>query len=190
MRRSIGLSLPTNASNAWFSSHTHSFSSSPLPFVPPRTFMQIPHGRTFTAIALALHAAPVHRGCHAFGGVGVPPVIIRTANGASARSNAMRSGDDPIVRRVVSGTGEDIAVGSSPLSSSQAAATARQGGSSSSTPDLVEYELERALEYARDVDKKYGLCTEQSQSAWKVVDEAYERIHSMAATSPRPVRGG
>ena len=50
---------------------------------------------------------------------------------------------------------------------------------SHSTRDVVveeECDLERALEYARDVDKKHGLCSEPSQSAWKVVDEIYERI--------------
>jgi hypothetical protein len=151
--------------------------------------MQIPHGRTLTAIALTLHAAPLHKGCSAFGRVGVPPVIIRAANSASPRPNVMMSGDDSIARCVVSGWSDDIVVGSSSSASPPAAAAVRQGGSSS-TRDLVETELERALEYARDVDKKYGLCTEPSQSAWKVVDEVYERIHSMAVTAPRAVRGG
>lgn len=38
----------------------------------------------------------------------------------------------------------------------------------------IEFELKSALEKARDIDKKYGLCTEPSQQAWSVVDSIYE----------------
>ena len=87
--------------------HSHFFAS------VIRPSMQIPHGRTLTAIALTLHAAPLHKGCSAFGRVGVPPVIIRAANSASPRPNVMMSGDDSIARCVVSGWSDDIVVGSS-----------------------------------------------------------------------------
>lgn len=39
----------------------------------------------------------------------------------------------------------------------------------------MERELKRALEFARDMDKKHGLCTEPSQSAWAAVDLIYHR---------------
>ena len=134
--------------------------------------MKIPHDRTPAAIALALHAATLSTGCSAFGRVGLPPIMIRIANNnAATRSCAIKSGDESI-RRVTSGSGDDVIVGSSP---------------SASPP---ESELESALEYARDMDKKYGLCTEPSRRAWKVVDEMYERMHAMArTTAPREVRG-
>jgi hypothetical protein len=40
----------------------------------------------------------------------------------------------------------------------------------------IESELKNALEVARDVDKKYGLCTMPSQQAWSVVDTLYAKM--------------
>ncbi|KAL3784864.1 hypothetical protein HJC23_012467 [Cyclotella cryptica] len=40
----------------------------------------------------------------------------------------------------------------------------------------IESELKSALEVARDVDKKYGLCTSPSQQAWSVVDTLYAKM--------------
>jgi len=40
-------------------------------------------------------------------------------------------------------------------------------------------ELNKALEFARDMDKKHGLCTEPSQKAWGVVDGIYQKIYAL-----------
>mmetsp|Transcript_20575 Transcript_20575/g.42916 ORF Transcript_20575/g.42916 Transcript_20575/m.42916 type:complete len:171 (+) Transcript_20575:143-655(+) len=40
-------------------------------------------------------------------------------------------------------------------------------------------ELNKALEFARDMDKKHGLCTEPSQKAWSVVDGIYQKIYAL-----------
>ena len=42
----------------------------------------------------------------------------------------------------------------------------------------IESELKIALELARDVDKKYGLCTLPSQQAWSVVDTLYAKMQT------------
>ena len=39
-------------------------------------------------------------------------------------------------------------------------------------------DLNGALEIARDIDKKHGLCTEPSQKAWGVVDDIYQKIQA------------
>lgn len=123
----------------------------------PFHFMQIHHGRTLYAIAIAMQVAR-YKGCSAFGS-------------SASRSCARRGEIDPI-RRVISGGRADVRL------TSFASPPERQGGDSSSSARdfVVGWDLERALEYARDMDKKHGLCTEPSQSAWKVVDEIYERI--------------
>ena len=43
----------------------------------------------------------------------------------------------------------------------------------------IERELKGALEFARDMDKKYGLCTEPSKHAWALVDELYQTIEAL-----------
>lgn len=56
----------------------------------------------------------------------------------------------------------------------------------------IESELKSALEKARDIDKRYGLCTEPSQQAWSVVDSLYAKMqafqsekHEVSATSSK-----
>lgn len=46
------------------------------------------------------------------------------------------------------------------------------------TQESTENELRGALEFARDMDKKHGLCTEPSQKAWDAVDEIYRKIEA------------
>ena len=36
--------------------------------------------------------------------------------------------------------------------------------------------MTRALEHAKLIDKKYGLCTQPSLEAWNVVDEVFKKI--------------
>jgi hypothetical protein len=38
--------------------------------------------------------------------------------------------------------------------------------------------LKSALEKARDIDKRYGLCTEPSQQAWLEVDSLYAKMQT------------
>jgi len=52
----------------------------------------------------------------------------------------------------------------------QSATDAQSGGYGDSD---MENQLESALAYARDMDRKYGLCTPASTRAWQVVDELY-----------------
>ena len=47
----------------------------------------------------------------------------------------------------------------------------------------VERELKGALDFARDMDKRYGLCTEPSQEAWSHVDEVYRMMQDLRAVS-------
>ncbi len=44
--------------------------------------------------------------------------------------------------------------------------------------ESVERELNRALEYARLMDKQYGICTDPSRNAWDAVDTIYERMQA------------
>mmetsp|Transcript_23996 Transcript_23996/g.37612 ORF Transcript_23996/g.37612 Transcript_23996/m.37612 type:complete len:129 (+) Transcript_23996:159-545(+) len=44
--------------------------------------------------------------------------------------------------------------------------------------ESVERELNRALEYARLMDKQYGICTDPSRNAWDAVDAIYERVQA------------
>mmetsp|Transcript_9004 Transcript_9004/g.21932 ORF Transcript_9004/g.21932 Transcript_9004/m.21932 type:complete len:167 (+) Transcript_9004:867-1367(+) len=44
--------------------------------------------------------------------------------------------------------------------------------------DVVERELKEALEFARDIDRKHGLCTEPSKCAWALVDELHQTIEN------------
>lgn len=39
--------------------------------------------------------------------------------------------------------------------------------------DDIELQIEAALKNARDMDRRYGLCTQPSIRAWQVVDELY-----------------
>jgi hypothetical protein len=41
--------------------------------------------------------------------------------------------------------------------------------------DDIERQIEEALNNARDADRKFGLCTQPSIRAWKIVDELYMR---------------
>lgn len=45
--------------------------------------------------------------------------------------------------------------------------------------ESVERELNRALEYARLMDKQYGICTDPSKNAWNTVDAIYERMQAI-----------
>ena len=47
------------------------------------------------------------------------------------------------------------------------------------TQESIERELDRALEFARLMDKQNGLCTEPSRKAWEVVDSIYERMQAI-----------
>jgi hypothetical protein len=40
----------------------------------------------------------------------------------------------------------------------------------------IQAELKNALDNAREVDKKHGLCTEPSKQAWSVVDSLYAKM--------------
>ena len=42
--------------------------------------------------------------------------------------------------------------------------------------------MTRALEYAKLMDKKYGLCTQPSLEAWNVVDEVFKKIQCQQDT--------
>ena len=57
------------------------------------------------------------------------------------------------------------------------------GASSSFDPASIQKELSKAIEVARDMDKKHGLCTEPSQKAWNVVDEIYNRMQLFQSTT-------
>ena len=39
--------------------------------------------------------------------------------------------------------------------------------------DDIERQMEAALTTAREMDRRYGLCTQPSIRAWKIVDELY-----------------
>mmetsp|Transcript_22074 Transcript_22074/g.33419 ORF Transcript_22074/g.33419 Transcript_22074/m.33419 type:complete len:139 (+) Transcript_22074:203-619(+) len=47
------------------------------------------------------------------------------------------------------------------------------------TQASVERELNRALEYARLMDKQHGICTEPSRNAWSIVDAIYEKMQAI-----------
>eukprot|EP00985_Skeletonema_marinoi_P030513 scaffold32378_cov88-Skeletonema_marinoi.AAC.1 len=47
------------------------------------------------------------------------------------------------------------------------------------TQESVERELNRALEYARLMDKQHGICTEPSRTAWSIVDAIYEKMQAI-----------
>ena len=42
----------------------------------------------------------------------------------------------------------------------------------------IESEFTSALEKAREMDKRYGLCTEPSQQAWSAVDSLYAKLQT------------
>jgi hypothetical protein len=50
----------------------------------------------------------------------------------------------------------------------------------------IEAELKSALEKARDIDKRYGLCTEPSQQAWNLVDSLYAKMQNSQESSELP----
>ena len=49
----------------------------------------------------------------------------------------------------------------------------------------IESELKSALEKARDIDKRYGLCTGPSEEAWSVVDDLYAKMQMFQSQSER-----
>jgi len=51
-----------------------------------------------------------------------------------------------------------------------------------SSDSVQQYEMTRALEYAKLMDKKYGLCTQPSLEAWNVVDEVFKKIQCQQDT--------
>eukprot|EP00578_Thalassiosira_sp_NH16_P007587 CAMPEP_0181114878 /NCGR_PEP_ID=MMETSP1071-20121207/21136_1 /TAXON_ID=35127 /ORGANISM="Thalassiosira sp., Strain NH16" /LENGTH=210 /DNA_ID=CAMNT_0023199053 /DNA_START=174 /DNA_END=806 /DNA_ORIENTATION=- len=103
--------------------------------------------------------------CSAFGSIIVRP-IIRNAN----RSRQQHSATTTIVkrRRLVSVESNNLVSSSdvpSPSFPSKDERSIRRAEH--------DYNLERALDHARDVDKKHGLGTESSLKAWAIVDELY-----------------
>ena len=54
--------------------------------------------------------------------------------------------------------------------------------SSPSSDSVQQSEMTRALEYAKLMDKKYGLCTQPSLEAWNVVDEVFKKIQCQQDT--------
>jgi len=53
--------------------------------------------------------------------------------------------------------------------------------SSDSSKSARESDLNRALEFARLMDKQHGLCTEPSRKAWCIVDAIYENMQAFRA---------
>jgi len=47
------------------------------------------------------------------------------------------------------------------------------------TQESVERDLNRALEFARLMDRQHGLCTEPSKNAWSLVDAIYETMQAI-----------
>eukprot|EP00573_Skeletonema_grethae_P008577 CAMPEP_0201702682 /NCGR_PEP_ID=MMETSP0578-20130828/37294_1 /ASSEMBLY_ACC=CAM_ASM_000663 /TAXON_ID=267565 /ORGANISM="Skeletonema grethea, Strain CCMP 1804" /LENGTH=103 /DNA_ID=CAMNT_0048190305 /DNA_START=157 /DNA_END=468 /DNA_ORIENTATION=- len=55
--------------------------------------------------------------------------------------------------------------------------------------ESVERELNRALEYARLMDKQYGICTDPSKNAWNTVDAIYEKsVHNIHRSLPQEAK--
>ena len=46
---------------------------------------------------------------------------------------------------------------------------------STRTEDDIDRQIEEALSNARDMDRRYGLCTQASREAWEIVDELYRK---------------
>jgi hypothetical protein len=137
--------------------------------IVPLHCMQIPRGgRTLSAIVIAMQVGTIHKGCAAFGRGGLLP-FVRTANPHPV--SCARKGEDPIRRA--------ISAGGAGFRSTSSASQPELRDESHSIGDIVveECDLERALEHARDVDKRHGLCSEPSQSAWKVVDASQPELH-------------
>lgn len=125
--------------------------------------MQISRSRTFAAIAIIvmmhMMISPLQKVCSAF-----TPSQTTTSSLVHRAQNAVRKSNMRLM--YISSL--------SPLPSTQ-----EHGSSNSffSTQDL-ERELNRALDFARDMDKKYGLCTRPSQEAWDYVDDIYQKIQA------------
>ena len=122
--------------------------------------MQISTSRTFSAIAIIvmMHMmvlSPLQKVCCAFT-LSTPKPLVHRAQNAVRKSN---------MRLYISS--------SSPLPSTQ-----EHGGNTFFSTQDIERELNRALDFARDMDKKYGLCTSPSQEAWAYVDEIYQKIQA------------
>eukprot|EP00579_Thalassiosira_antarctica_P017095 CAMPEP_0201946520 /NCGR_PEP_ID=MMETSP0903-20130614/54461_1 /ASSEMBLY_ACC=CAM_ASM_000552 /TAXON_ID=420261 /ORGANISM="Thalassiosira antarctica, Strain CCMP982" /LENGTH=276 /DNA_ID=CAMNT_0048489621 /DNA_START=257 /DNA_END=1089 /DNA_ORIENTATION=- len=106
--------------------------------------------------------APLHKGCSAFGSL-----PIRNTN--PIPGYYLKSGADsfhhshPIKRNTRPNVSSSLHPGPGTLFSTQD----------------VERELHGALEFARDMDRKHGLCTGPSQKAWNVVDEIYQTIQTL-----------
>ena len=61
-----------------------------------------------------------------------------------------------------------------PLFSAASDNDSRSSNDNNVSDDLeMECRLEAALNYARDMDRRYGLCTPASIRAWQVVDDLY-----------------
>ncbi|KAL9186530.1 hypothetical protein ACHAXT_005768 [Thalassiosira profunda] len=57
------------------------------------------------------------------------------------------------------------------------------------TKSDLDRELNTALHYAREVDKRHGLCSEPSQRAWSHVDDIYRRMeHSQKGSEHSSAR--
>ena len=128
--------------------------------------MQISRSRTFSAIAITvmMHVmvSPLQKVCSAFT--------------LSTRNN-ITNGPKPLVHRAQNGVRKNnmrlYVSSSSPLPTTQ-----EHGSNTFFSTQDIERELNRALDFARDMDKKYGLCTSPSQEAWAYVDEIYQKIQS------------
>ena len=52
----------------------------------------------------------------------------------------------------------------------------------------IESEMNKAMEAARDIDKKYGICTEPSNAAWAAVDEIFAKMQAIQNIGDRVSR--
>jgi len=123
---------------------------------------RITSGRTLSVVAIAMHIMAPLQGCSAFSSL-----PIRNTN--PIPGYYLKSGADsfhhshPIKRNTRPNVSSSLHPGPGTLFSTQD----------------VERELHGALEFARDMDRKHGLCTGPSQKAWNVVDEIYQTIQTL-----------
>ena len=108
--------------------------------------------RMISVAALAM--APLHKGCAAFGAL---PVYLKSRTHRvcrKGRSHCLSNGGAKLV-------GVPSPIRPDPFSAQR-----------------VQRELKGAIGFARVVERKYGLCHEQSQKAWDYVDEIYQQSQS------------
>ncbi|KAL7465740.1 hypothetical protein ACHAXS_006060 [Conticribra weissflogii] len=118
--------------------------------------------------AIALSVAPIHKGCTAF----TARPIQNTFRSASAvNKQDLRSVYFSSSNRNSETQGKPTSL----------LASASPSNTTTSIPHYssIEDELQSALDHARAMDKKHGLCTEPSQRAWEAVDDIYHKMQSM-----------